>query len=67
MKAALETLKVQHKGITLLSENTEEKEMLSALFQGCGPASISRMPDGNVELVIIPTETHKLVIIPKET
>lgn len=56
MKAALETLRVQNKGITIVSENPDEKEMLSTLFMGCGPASISKLPDGNVELVIIPSE-----------
>jgi hypothetical protein len=57
MKVKLESSKeLQYPGITLTSENQEEKQRLLDIYIGKGGiASFGKLPDGNVELTITPT------------
>jgi len=56
MKAKLENIPVQNSGIEIESETEEEKAVLESIFNTHGgPAVLSRIDDGNVQLVIVPT------------
>lgn len=56
MKAELEVKEMPHRGVSLISETEEEKQVLTNLWnQKGGPAMLGRMGDGNVQLVIAPS------------
>ena len=57
MKAELEPEAMQYRGVSLISETEEEKQILTNLWnQKAGPAIWGRMMgDGNIQLVIAPS------------
>lgn len=60
MKAKLEGNQVKFRGIEVESENEEEKMVLESLWSyNCGPATMTRLDDGNIQLVIAPTGIEK--------
>lgn len=60
MKAELEPKEMQFRGVFLLSETEEEKQVLTNIWnQKGGPAMLGRMRDGNVQLVIAPSPEEK--------
>lgn len=57
MKAKLEPKEIQHRGVSLVSETEEEKRILLNLWnEKAKPAMLSRLPDGQVEVVVAPVE-----------
>lgn len=53
MKARLEEKGIESRGVILESENTDEKQVLQAIWAKRGqPVMISGLPDGNITLVI---------------
>lgn len=56
MKAKIETTPVKFRGIEIESESEEEKEVLETLWAyNDGLATLTRLDNGNVQLVIAPT------------
>jgi len=56
MKAELEPKEMQYRGVSLISETEEEKQVLTNLWnQKGGPAMLARYGDGNVQLIIAPS------------
>lgn len=56
MKAELEPEEVQYRGVSLISETEEEKQIFENIWNQKGrPAMLGRMRDGNVQLVVAPT------------
>ena len=47
---------MQYRGVSLISETEEEKQVLTNLWnQKGGPAMLARYGDGNVQLIIAPS------------
>ncbi len=60
MKAELEPKEMQRRGVSLVSETEEEKQVLTDLWNNKGrPALWSKLQGGNVQLVIAPTPPDK--------
>lgn len=56
MRATLEETSVEYRGVILTSETDEERQILRNIWTGKGrPASIGKLHDGNIELVVAPT------------
>lgn len=56
MRAILEEASVQYRGVVLTSETDEERQILRNIWTGKGrPASVGKLDDGNIELVVAPT------------
>ena len=56
MKAKLETIPVKGRGVEIESETEEEKQVLENIWNTHGGlAVLTRMKDGNVQLVVAPT------------
>jgi hypothetical protein len=56
MKGTLETLPLEHPGVILESETPEEAQRLNDIWNGHGGlAEWSRLPGGNISLVIAPS------------
>ena len=56
MKATLEETGPPYRGVILTSETEEDREIVRDIW--CGrwrPASLGKLPDGNLEVVIAPT------------
>lgn len=55
MKAKVETIPVQARGVEIESETEEEKQILENIWNTHGGlASLERTPEGNVKLVVVP-------------
>ena len=60
MKAELEPEVMQYRGISVISETEEEKQVLETIWSQKGrPAMLGRMSDGHVQLVVAPTPEEK--------
>lgn len=60
MKAELEPEEMQYRGISVISETEEEKQVLENIWSQKGrPAMLGRMHDGSVQLVVAPTPEGK--------
>lgn len=56
MKARLEAIETEYRGVVLESETPEEKEVLGRIYTGHGrPVMVSRLMNDQVSLVIAPT------------
>ncbi len=56
MKAELEVKEMQCRGVSLISETEEKKQVLTDIWNWQGrPAMLGRMSDGQVQLVVAPT------------
>lgn len=56
MKAELEVKEIRYRGVSLISETEEEKQVLIDIWNQQGrPAMLGRMSDGQVQLVLAPT------------
>lgn len=56
MKAKLEPKEMQYRGVSLISETEEEKQVLANLWnQKGGPAMLGQMRDGQVLLIVAPS------------
>ena len=56
MKAELEISSLTHRGISVISETEEEKQVLENIWNQNGrPAMLGRMQDGQIQLVVAPT------------
>lgn len=56
MKAELETKEILYRGVSLISETEEEKQVLTNLWnQKAGPAMLARAEGGQVQLIIAPS------------
>lgn len=60
MKAELEPEEMQYRGVSLISETEEEKQVFENIWKQKGrPAMLGRMRDGQVQLVVAPTPETK--------
>ena len=60
MKAEIETIPVENKGIEITSENEEEKQFLESLWtNGAAALAFTRNDDKSVTMVIGPTRVEK--------
>ena len=62
MKASLEDTSIQHRGVILTSETDEEREVLRDIWCSKGrPASLGKLDNGSIELVVAPTSDDQEV------
>lgn len=56
MKARLEAIETEYRGVILESETPEEKEVLNRIWTGHGrPVEISRLLNNQIHVIIAPT------------
>ncbi len=61
MKAELEPKEIEHRGVTLVAETEEERQVLIALWIDRGrPAGFEKRKDGHVEITIAPSPLEEL-------
>lgn len=60
MKAQIETIPVQGRGVEIVSDDEEDAAVLQEIWNTKGGLGmIDRLPDGMVKLVIVPTVDEK--------